>query len=180
MPYIFIFSPFTLLRCMLVFFFFYSSLSPFHSSLSTSSSAGPPPSLLHAHTHTHTNLDIILTFSIQTAPCVCVRSACEMWLVMWLPRTVSRWQNALRDKRCVTARCDILKGSSASSQRLGSVSKTPELFLGLITFQSSEDEARASFKTNQPTNNHGELFHNARLSVRALPHIEHSAWGWSS
>lgn len=113
--------------------------------------------------------------------CMCVKGACETWLVMWLPLTVSRWQNALRDKRCMTARCDILKGSSVQSQILGLVFK---LFLCLIKFKSSEDEAQASFKTNKPTNNHGELFfffflNNAWLFIRALPHIKHSAAGWS-
>ncbi len=56
---------------------------------------------------------IMDSMNYTTAPCMYVEGAREMWLVMWLPVTVSRWQNALRDKRgSITALCDILKGSS--------------------------------------------------------------------
>lgn len=88
----------------------------------------------------------------QTCPAaplhvLCVEGACDMWLRV----SVSRWQNALRDKtRFITALCDILKGSSLKSQMLSRVSKTSLLLLCLIPFKScEEDETRASLKKNR-------------------------------
>lgn len=73
--------------------------------------------------------------------CVCI-------LVRWLPLAVSRWQNALRDKRrSITALRSILKGGSLWSAMLSWVSKALLLPICLIPFKSPENETWASLKS---------------------------------
>lgn len=96
-PYIFIFSRFALLWCVC----FSSSPSSKYCFLSSQSSAVAAD--FHTGKHHLLTFFFLKNHIIQhnlLHPCMYYMWKTHgMWSVMWLPLTVSRWQNALRDKR---------------------------------------------------------------------------------